>query len=251
MDYDSFAKEDSFQEWFEYEPHDTQYLRYAKEDPSVIAAGFKIADVYSAFADAHATFLFAGSDDFGQISGKDEVSKLYAKSHFLRYALLEYAICLDLSWQVIWAYVQPASLDYLMNQKYKDMEKECTRDSLKAQLDCAIALHGTGITKAERLKEIFENFDNDSDVRELRRVYNTVKHQGTIHIEGLGLNDEHMMIVIGDDAPPMLHRESFSVEQIENLLFTYNEKFINYMNSIISLVIPEGYLDNKINLNYS
>jgi len=249
MDYNKFAKKDSFQQWFEYEPHDVQYLKYAKEDPSIIAAGYKISDVYSAFADAHATFLFAGSDDFGQIAGRDDISMLYAKSHFLRYALLEYAICLDLSWQVIWAYVQPASLEYLMNQKYKEMEKECTRESLRAQLECSISLHGVGLTKAKELKTLFENFDSDADVKELRRVYNIVKHQGTIHIEGLGLNEEHMMIVIGNNAPPMLHRESFSVEKLERLLLTYNDKFIEYMNSILSVIMPEDYLDNKINLD--
>ena len=39
---------------------------------TVIAAGHKIADVYYAFADARATFMYSYSDDFGDIAGDEE-----------------------------------------------------------------------------------------------------------------------------------------------------------------------------------
>ena len=61
--------------------------------------------------------MFANSENFGDLSGPNEISRLYTKTHFLTNALLEYAICLDISWQVVWAYIQPSSLEYLMKQK--------------------------------------------------------------------------------------------------------------------------------------
>ena len=81
----------------------------------------------------------AGVENFGYISSNDEFSKKYAKSHFLTYAVLEYSICLDVSWQVVWAYIQPSSLEYLMKNEYKEMEKECTRESVHSQLNCIIS----------------------------------------------------------------------------------------------------------------
>jgi len=118
---------------------DAQYVRYADSDPSIVAAGHKIEDVFYAFANARASFIDADSEDFGDISGPDDISRLYAKTHFLTYALMEYAICLDISWQVIWAFIQPASFDYLVHQKYKEMEKECTSENVHLQLNCAMS----------------------------------------------------------------------------------------------------------------
>lgn len=246
MDYDKFAKEDEFHKWFEYEPNEVRYLKYANDNPSLIAAGHKIVDVYYAFADAHATFMFAGTDDFGSISSDDEMSKLYAKSHFLRYAILEYGLCLDLSWQVIWAYIQPTSLDYLMRQEYKKMEKECDRDSVLQQLDCSISIEKN--SEAERIKKIFKDFDADVDIINLRSLYNVIKHQGTIHIEGLGKNEKQMMIVIGEEAPPVLHRKSYAVEELEEMLKKYNDKFITYMNKLISEIMPSEYLESRVEI---
>lgn len=44
----------------------------------------------------------------------------------------------------------------------------------------------------------------------------------------------------------MLHRDSYKVEDIENMLFEYHEKFQIYMNKLIQIMIPDGYLENKM-----
>lgn len=246
MDYNYLRENLDFQKWHQYAPLDTQYIKYAESDPSVVAAGHKIDDVYYAYCNARASFMFANSENFGDISGPSEISKLYAKTHFLTNALIEYAICLDISWQVVWAYIQPASLEYLMKQKYKDMEKECTRDSVLAQLKCIISQNGVGITVAQNLLDVVNRFDNDADTLKLRSIYNRIKHQGIIHYEGLGANFSEISIPINGMMPPMLHRKSYTVENIEELMFSYHKKFKLYMDEMISIIIPEGYLETTV-----
>ena len=215
---------------------------HGESDPSVIAAGHKIGDVYHTFANAKQSFMSAGYDNYGELCSESELSKLYIKTHFLLHAVIEYAICLDLSWQVIWAYVQPASLEYLLTNEYKKMENECNRDNLKAQLDCAISQRNL---KANRIKQIMIEFDNDSDVMKLRTLYNSLKHRGIIHFDGLGKNFKTMMMQVEGKSIQILRREEFTVETIENMLFTYHQKFQEYFNKLIAEIIPSDYLNKK------
>lgn len=246
INYDDIINDSDFHRWQKYAPLDVQYLKYAENNPSVVAVGHKIEDVYQAFCNARASFMFANSENFGDIAGDSDESKLYTKCHFLLNVLLEYAICLDISWQAVWAYIQPSSLEYLMQQKYKEMEKECTRDSILAQLKCAISQHGFEFTKAQQLLDAVTTFDNDTNTLKLRSVYNKIKHQGTIHFEGLGANFTNFSVGVNGKVPPMLHRDSYKVEDIENMLFEYHEKFQIYMNKLIQIMIPDGYLENKM-----
>lgn len=246
MDYNDLWQDESFFQWQNYSPLDVQYIKYADSNPSLIAVGHKIEDVFQSFANARASFLYVDSEDFGDLSGSDEDSKLYTKTHFLTNALIEYAICLDISWQVVWAYIQPASLEYLMQQKYKEMERECTRDSVLAQLHCIISQNGFGLFEAQKLIKIVTRFDNDEHTLKLRSIYNGIKHQGTIHYEGLGSNYAEMSISLNGKVPPMLHRKSYTISELEELLFSYHKKFKAYMDEIIDVIIPEGYLDTTV-----
>lgn len=249
MDYNYLREDSDFHKWHKYAPLDTQYIKYAESNPSVITVGHKIDDVYQAYANARASFMFANSDNFGDISDPTELSRLYTKTHFLTNALIEYAICLDISWQVVWAYIQPASLEYLMKQKYKDMEKECTRDSVLAQLKCIISQNGFGVSVAQNLLDVVNGFDNDGDTLKLRSIYNGIKHQGIIHYEGLGANFTEISISLKGKMPPMLHRKSYSVDEIEELMFAYHKKFKIYMDTLIGIMIPDGYLDTTVKLD--
>ena len=79
-----------------------------------------------------------------------------------------------------------------------------------------------------------------------RSIYNGIKHQGIIHYEGLGANFTEVSISINGKTPPMLHRKSYTVEEIEELMFAYHKKFKDYVDVIISVIIPEGYLETKV-----
>ena len=242
-DYEKLANDNSFHVWAKYEPLDVQYVRYAESDPSAIAAGHKIFDVYHAFANAKQSFRSANYQNYGDISGNNDISKLYTKTHFLLYAVLEYALCLDLSWQVVWAYIQPASFKYLLNMHYQKMEKECDRDNLYAQLDCAIAQNSI---KAIKLKKILKTFDDDPDTIKLRTLNNSIKHHETIHFEGLGANFSNMMMTINGNRISTLSRKSYSVEEIEGLLFKYHGKFQDYFNLLIQEIMPDGYFESAV-----
>lgn len=246
MDYQLIRDDEKFHKWHEYAPKDSQYMRYAESDPSLIAVGHKIDDTYYSFANARCSFMDAGADNFGDISSDDEFSKKYAKSHFLTYAILEYAICLDISWQVLWAYLQPSSFEYLVKNKYKEMEKECTSESVHSQLNCSIAQGAEGAKKAQVLKDYLTTFENDEDVKKIRSLYNSLKHQGMIHFEGLGENWSSMMMAVNGRKIPMICRKSYAMEEIEELLYSYHNKFKEYFNNLIDEIIPEEYLENKV-----
>lgn len=245
MNYEQLMRDNDFHKWQKYEPLDSQYVKYSKTNPSAIAAGHKICDVYYAFANAKHSFRSADYKNYGDLCGDNEISRLYTKTHFLLNAVSEYALCLDLSWQVIWAYIQPASFEYLMSFKHKDMETECNRENLCVQLDCAISQN---VIKATTLKTIMKDFDDDPDVMRLRQFNNSIKHHGTIHFENLGANFSSMMFTLNGETVKTLSRKTYSVEEIEELLFTYHTKFQNYFNSIINEIMPLDYLETKVSL---
>lgn len=243
MNYEDLTNDTAFLQWHKYEPMDIQYVRYAKTNPSVLASGHKINDVCYSFANARQSFRSAYYENYGDLSGNDEISKLYTKTHFLLNAVSEYALCLDLSWQVIWAYIQPASFEYLLNFKHQEMENECNRDNLCVQLNCAISQN---VIKAEKLKAIMKDFDDDGDVMALRKLNNSIKHHGTIHFDGLGANFSEMMCSINGKSAKILSRKTYTIEEIEKLLFTYHIKFQSYFNSIINEIMPNDYFETKV-----
>lgn len=46
----------------------------------------------------------------------------------------------------------------------------------------------------------------------------------------------------------MLHRDCYKVEDIEELLFAYHGKFIQYMNELIHILVPDEYLEEKMDI---
>lgn len=46
----------------------------------------------------------------------------------------------------------------------------------------------------------------------------------------------------------MLHRDCYKVEDIEELLFVYHGKFIQYMNELIHILAPDEYLEEKMDI---
>ena len=246
MRYEDIINDEEFFKWQEYAQFDVQYYKYAESNPSLVAVGHKIEDVYWAFCNARASFMSAAPESISDIAG--DISRLYARTHFLLNAIIEYAICLDISWQVVWAYAQPTSLEYLMEQKYKEMEKECTRDSILERLRCNITQNRGSAKKERDILEIITKFDNDDTTVRLRSMYNKIKHQGTIYFEGLGDNPRHLYTGINGKKIPMLHRECYKVEDIEELLFVYHSKFKHYMNELIHIMVPDEYLEEKMAL---
>ena len=124
MDYTALSQDNDFQKWFKYQPLDAQIVRYAKDKSSIVAAGQKIMDVYNAFANAKQSFRSAGYENYGDLCGDNEISKLYTKYHFLMCAIMEYNTCKDLCLQVVWAYIQPSSLESLQMVRHRKYSQD-------------------------------------------------------------------------------------------------------------------------------
>lgn len=246
IEYDDIVKDEVCHEWFKYEPHDAQYVRYCEDNPSAIAAGYKIADVYHTFTVARASLMYSLENDYGVLAAKDnEFSMLFVRAMFVQQAILQYAICEDLSWQVAWAYILPSDIKYLMNNEYEKMSKECNRENLLEQLDCGISQKAT---KAEQIKDIITDFDNDADVQKFRTLYNYLKHRGTVHIEGLGNKDEYLMSLVNGKAVKILSRQSYTLEQLQDMVWSYHQKFEKYFSDLIAEIMPEDFTDTKTSL---
>ncbi len=140
------------------------------------------------------------------------------------------------------------SFDYLVHQKYKEMEKECTSENVHLQLNCAISQGGAGVVIAEKLKQLLTEFENDEEVLKLRALYNSIKHHGMIHFEGLGAKNDTMFVTLNGRSIPVLLRKSYRVEDLEELLFSYHFKFEIFFNSLIKEIMPDGYKDAKVPL---
>lgn len=244
MNYTDILNDESFHYWNLYGPADPQYARFAENEPWLIAAGHKIEDVYFSFCNARASLLDAGINDFSGIP--DEISKLFAKTHYLTNALMEYALCLDISWQVVWAYSQPASFAYLVKQEYKKMESECTRENLIEQLNCVISQKSEGYTECIFLRDLIIDFDRDQDVQKMRQIYNSMKHRGVIHFEEFGEYEDVMEATVDGCVVPILTRTRYKISDIEELIYAYHFKFEKYFNSIVQKIMPEDYNESSV-----
>lgn len=244
MNYTEIAEHNDFHDWFEYVPHDVQYMRYSESNPSTLAAGYMIGDVYHTFAFARVALLFSLENNYGDLAKQeDEMANLNVKALFIQDAITQYAICEDLSWQVVWAYILPSDIEYLMKNEYEKMTKECNRDNLIEQLNCGIGQHSI---VAEKLKEILKEFDDDPSVMEFRTLYNFLKHRGTVHIEGLGNEDEMLMFAVEGKPIRIRAHHTYKLEQLQSMARDYHLKFENYFNKIIKAIMPDDYKNSKI-----
>ncbi len=121
-------------------------------------------------------------------------------------------------------------------------------ENLPKRLDDVASCKGEKSVQVTKLKNCVYNFDCDEDVKRIRSLYNYLKHRGTIHVEGLGANFDKLAWDISGLPVPMLSRQSYTVQQLENYILPYHLKFIRYFNSIIEIIIPSEYLSNTIPL---
>lgn len=229
-----------------YEPNEVQYAKYAESNPSLIATGHKVTDTYQMLCKARGMLHYSCSDNWGDISGSDKISVTFTVSQMIISAVLEYAICFDLGWQIIWAYFQPASLAYLLKGGYQELEKHTSSVSVHEQLNCTIALHGVDRDLAADIKKLLTEVENQKVVIDLRCLYNEIKHRSSIHIQDCGDNDSNLCYSVNGKTIPKLCRNSYSNDELFSLLIDYDTVFSNYLCALVALLIPTEYLDNKM-----
>ena len=147
----------------------------------------------------------------------------------------------------VWAYIQPSSFAYLVQKKYKEMEKLCTEDNVHSQLNCAIAQN---VDKAKRIKDLIICFGDEKTVREIRSINNSIKHRGMMYFKGFSKEDISKFLFDPNIEMP-LKRETYDPNYIQELLLSYHEKFEEYFNDLIALIMPIDYKNNDVGIiNY-
>lgn len=241
--YEALAKDTDFHMWHTFLPLEPQYTRYAETAPCVIAAARKIVDVYRAYADARAAFMYANEKNFGDLEGGTEESHTFVKAFFLKSALLHYGMCVDLCWQVVWAYINSDSLSCLLQGDYVTIEAGCCWDELKRKIKVM-----TGNPVIERLWEHIKNLNGDTDIKKLTTQYKIMKHRGTLRIKGIDDDREVTTIHCFEKEIDTDIRPEYEISDIESLLYKYHTRFFKYFTLLIDDIIPDDYFNNKIEL---
>lgn len=232
-----------------YRPFEPQYSRYL-EAPEIIAAGYKITDVYTAICQARIHLSYYECDDFGELAPKDhDISMKWARSQMCIDALIYYNICIDLSWQVTWAFYQATSMEYLFQNKYEGMSKECTLEAINTLLEYRIKTEPIpNSTVAKDIRNTINSFMNNSLTEEIRTSYNYIKHRGGYYIPGLGENNKHLLFSLAGKKLPVLSRPEMDMEGMYVKLLLFDVEFIKYFESIINKLMPNDYMDSNIDL---
>jgi hypothetical protein len=232
-------EKNNIEEWNNYSPWIIQYTKYL---PNVICASEKICDVYWQFSNARASIDFMDFDDYGQLIGrKDYLHTQYIRSKFLFDALAYYNYCIDLSWQVLFFYFGDHDYGMLQDKnRYEKTAKECNEGSLRLLL---------WFRKQNKIADFIFTFFNSSQTKEIREIYNYLKHRGTFYIDGLGLNDEFLPIGLNGSRLRMINRKEIDLYEWKDKLIQFDVSFVNYFNCLIKWIMPSDFKENNGNLN--
>ncbi|MFE6076926.1 hypothetical protein ACFVQB_20910 [Paenibacillus sp. NPDC057886] len=236
---DLYSKED-VHHWLKYSPKDPQYLKFS---PNILAAGFKIVDVYHSFCYGRQSLLFIESKDYGELvfPKDDNISTLSLRANFLLNALAFYNYCIDISWQVSWFFYGDYGRDIIEdNSKFAKASTKCTFDELNYILTLARDI---------KSRNIYREFFNHKLTVDLREKYNLVKHRGSLHFKGLGIQYENIGIRINGETPKMLTNEVVEVDLLKDQLIKFDIMFKRYFDSLIRGIMPSDYLDNNYTLD--
>lgn len=225
--------------WLNYSPDSLQYLKFP---PSILAAGFKIVDVYHSFCYGRQSLLFIEAKDYGGLvyPKGDTLGTISLQANFLLNALAFYNYCIDISWQVCWFYYGDYGWDIIEDQsKFSKASTKCTFDELNYILTLARDI---------KSRNIYREFFNDNLTVELRGKYNLVKHRGSLHFEGLGVQYENIGIRINGETPKMLVNEVVNIDRLKDKLIEFDIMFKRYFDSLIKGIMPSDYLNTNYTL---
>jgi hypothetical protein len=232
-------KNEDVHHWLNYSPKDPQYIRFP---PNVLAAGFKIVDVYHSFCYGRQSLLFVESNDYGELvfPKDDTIGLLSLRANFLLNALAFYNYCIDLSWQVSWFFYGDYGRDIIEDtSKFSKASTRCTFDELNYILTLARDL---------KSRNIYREFFNHKLTVDLREKYNHIKHRGSLHFKGLGVQYENIGIRINGETHRMLVNEVVEVDCLKDKLIEFDIMFKRYFDSLIIGNMPGDYFYNSYSL---
>ncbi|NMD72433.1 hypothetical protein HHO41_19365 [Bacillus sp. DNRA2] len=231
MDVTELREKVDISNWLNYNPWIVQYSKYL---PNVITASVKIVDVYYQISNARVSIDYMNVDNYGQLIGKDDyLHKQFIKSKFLFDSLAYYNYSIDLSWQVLYFYFGDKDYGVLQDKKrYEQLSKECNEQNLRLQL---------WFHNQKKLSKYVFDFFNDQKTKEIREIYNYLKHRGTFYIDGLGENDEFLPINLNGSRLRMINREEVDLSEWKEKLIQFDVFFYEYFNNLINWIMPKDY----------
>lgn len=240
-------EEHSCHHWLDYDPGEPQYYNF---EANVVAAGSKIADVYEQFSNARMSLEYMECKNFGDLISKtDELHLTMLRSRFLKEALAYYNYCIDLSWQVLWYFYGENDLGLIIDEnRFFNSASKCNFEELTYKLTLA---------KEFKIRERLKSFFNSNLTREIRDMYNYLKHRGSTYTEGLGVQYEHLAVSVGYENPDgsvneikhrMLTRRTLDISSWQEKLKEFDKTFYHYFEELIKYIMPIGYLDNSYHM---
>lgn len=228
--------------WMKFRPSMTQYIRFSQNQSHLLLAGHKIEDIYRQYKMARASLMYLEIEDYGQLIGQnDELHLAYIRSKFLFDALALYNYCIDLSWQMVYLYHGDAHFGAVqLEEYYMQASKDCDYESLKGRL--------VKVNKRDGLFNHIDKFFNATLTNEIRQAYNYIKHRGTFHVEGLGINENNVPIGLAGYQLKMLSRKSINIDEWKEKLIQYDISFYNYFEDILKSLMPPHYSNNSVSL---
>ncbi|KMT23112.1 hypothetical protein [Clostridium cylindrosporum] len=216
-----------------YTPYEDKYGLYTT---NILFTAIKIVDVYHTICIARANLHYMDNDDYGNFAS-DEISKLFVNTLLIQNALIYYNFAIDYSWQVMWLYYSPMIKDMMpTNELYESTIKECDYQKLRLRLTLA--------NEFKLRKFYLENFFENNNTQEIRKLYNFIKHRGTVHFPGLGMNENKASVGLFGMEMPLISRESIDPDKLKNQLIDLDNMFVEYFEEIIGFLIPSEYLLN-------
>ena len=222
--------------WFEYFPNELIIDKYTANQ---IMSLEKIKDVYHSLTYGRLCVDNLFVENYGDLIDEDEngLGRIVIKSTIMNNCLSYYNYCIDYSWQVLWLYYNTVDKSYFNSMdKYIEFMEKCNLKKLKKLL----------IDKEEKqLCKHIEAFFNNNKVKTIRKKYNTIKHRGFYHIEGLGENYKESIISIDGKRLPLLHREELDLNKLKEELIEFDNLFVKYFEVIIDKVVPSEIKDGS------
>ncbi|WP_124051457.1 hypothetical protein [Priestia endophytica] len=226
--------------WEWYKPSISQYTRYF---PYELAAGLKIEDVYMQIKNARSSLLFTQYDSYKPFVTEDnDITSTYLKSKFLFDALANYNYCIDLSWQFLYIYYGNNDYSIIQDNKVYEREtKECNKESLRYRM--------VGLAKEREKFDYVMHFLNIPLTKEVRNAYNYIKHRGTYHIKGLGIQGDDRFPTVFSGAVPTLKiitREIIDLDEWGSKLTNFDISFYQYFEKLVQELMPCDFTDGTV-----
>lgn len=216
-------------EWMKYDPHEFLYLKYGRCKANIISSHHKIGDVYHVFCNARALLILSNKEN-----NKKE-KNIFIRSTFLLSSLMNYVICWDLSWQVMYLFYGPTDNDFIKDRKrYKKELASCNYESLRYRLTLA---------RDYKVRDYLDSYQRNPFWNLLRKTYNQYKHQGMFFVPGLGFNDKESSFSVNGNDFPLLYKKEFNLDDWEDKLVQYHIDFLQYFSNIIDFITPRDYFD--------